>query len=105
MLVQHRVLPDGTTQPDLTPCGQVAGNQKEVLRKLVVQAKEDWKAPDHPNWSVRDMDSGQFLDSMQPGQVSGHRVFSCFQHHMSTSVAHVMHVKRQACNKQAAAAS
>lgn len=68
--MQHRVLPDGTTQPDLTPCGQVLGDHKEVLRKLVVQAKEDWMAVDHPNWSVRDMDSGQFLDSMQPGQVT-----------------------------------
>ena len=69
VLVQHKMLPDGTTQPDLTPCGQVVGDQKEVLRKLITQAKEDWLAVDHPNWSVRDMDSGQFLDSMQPGQV------------------------------------
>lgn len=69
VLVQHKVLADGSTQPDLTPCGQVMGDDKEVLKRLVAQAKEDWKAADHPNWSVRDMDSSQFLDSMQPGQV------------------------------------
>ena len=69
VLVQHKVAADGSTQPELTPCGQVSEAQREVLRRLVAQAKEDWLLTDHPNWSVRDMDSSHFLDSMQPGQV------------------------------------
>lgn len=69
VLVQHKLGADGVTQPDLTPCGQVSEAQREVLRRLVGQAKEDWLLTDHPNWSVRDMDSSHFLDSMQPGQV------------------------------------
>ena len=73
-MVQHKVLPDGTTQPDLTPCSQAQGEKKDILRRLMGKAKEDWKAADHPNWSIRDMDSADFLDShLQPGQVGSHQ--------------------------------
>ncbi|DBB00136.1 TPA: PSII 6.1 kDa protein, variant 2 [Trebouxia sp. C0004] len=69
VLVQHKVLPSGTTEPDLTPCSQAQGEKRDMLRRLIHKAKEDWKATDHPNWSIRDMDSAAFLDShMQPGQ-------------------------------------
>ncbi|KAL0038779.1 hypothetical protein WJX79_007340 [Trebouxia sp. C0005] len=69
VLVQHKVLPGGTTEPDLTPCSQAQGEKREALRRLMHKAKEDWKATDHPNWSIRDMDSAAFLDPhMQPGQ-------------------------------------
>lgn len=68
--MQHKVLPDGKLEPELTPCGQAQGDKKDQLRRLISKAKEDWKAPDHPNWSIRDMDSAEFLDShLQPGQV------------------------------------
>lgn len=77
VLVQHKVLGDGTTQPDLTPCSQAQGDKKDILRRLMSKAKEDWKATDHPNWSIRDMDSADFLDShIQPGQVSAITTFS-----------------------------
>jgi hypothetical protein len=70
VLVQHKVLGNGSTEPDLTPCSQAQGEKREALRRLIHKAKEDWKATDHPNWSIRDMDSAAFLDShMQPGQV------------------------------------
>ncbi|KAL0051109.1 hypothetical protein WJX82_002198 [Trebouxia sp. C0006] len=69
VLVQHKVLGNGSTEPDLTPCSQAQGEKREALRRLIHKAKEDWKATDHPNWSIRDMDSAAFLDShMQPGQ-------------------------------------
>lgn len=69
VLVQHKVLPNGTTEPDLTPCSQAQGEKREALRRLIHKAKEDWKATDHANWSIRDMDSAAFLDShVQPGQ-------------------------------------
>lgn len=64
------MLSDGKLEPELTPCGQAQGDKKDQLRRLISKAKEDWKAPDHPNWSIRDMDSAEFLDShLQPGQV------------------------------------
>ena len=71
VLVQHKVLPDGSQapQPDLTPCGQAQGPKRDIMRRLVAKAKEDWRADNHPNWSIRDTDSGVFLDSLQPGQV------------------------------------
>ena len=75
VLVQHKVLPNGTTEPDLTPCSQAQGEKREALRRLIHKAKEDWKATDHANWSIRDMDSAAFLDShVQPGQV----LLNCF---------------------------
>ena len=70
VLVQHKVLADGTTAPDLTQCSQAQGETRDVVRRLISKAKEDWKGADHLNWSIRDMDSAAFLDShMQPGQV------------------------------------
>lgn len=70
VLVQHKVLADGTTEPDLTQCSQAQGETRDIVRRLISKAKEDWKGPDHLNWSIRDMDSAAFLDShMQPGQV------------------------------------
>lgn len=78
MLVQHQVLPDGSMEPELTPCGQAQGEKKEQLRRLMGKAKEDWKAADHPNWSIRDMDSAHFLDSnLQPGLQVGLPVPLC----------------------------
>lgn len=71
VLVQHKVLSDGSTQPDLTPCAQAQGDKRDQLRRLISKAKEDWKAAEHPNWSIRDMDSTDFLDChLQPGQVT-----------------------------------
>ena len=71
MLVQHKLLPEGgySAQPEMTLCSQAQGNKREAVKRLTVKAKEDWKAADHPNWSIRDMDSADFLDNVQPGQV------------------------------------
>lgn len=78
VLVQHQVLPDGSMEPELTPCGQAQGDKKEQLRRLISKAKEDWRAADHPNWSIRDMDSAHFLDSnLQPGAQVGLPVPLC----------------------------
>lgn len=76
VLVQHKVNQDGSTEPELTPCAQAQGDRKDQLRRLIGKAKEDWKATDHPNWSIRDMDSADFLDShMLPGQVGPTTLF------------------------------
>lgn len=73
VLVQYKMLLDGSMQPELTPCAEAQGEQKELLRRLISKAKEDWKAADHPHWTIRDMDSTEFLDShLQPGQVGLH---------------------------------
>lgn len=70
VLVQNTRRPDGSLGPELTPCGQTQGDQKTHLQRLIGRAKEDWGALDHPNWSIRDVDSSDFLDSnLQPGQV------------------------------------
>ncbi|KAL3138459.1 PSII 6.1 kDa protein, variant 2 [Trebouxia sp. C0010 RCD-2024] len=71
ILVQNTRRPDGSLGPELTPCGQTQGDQKTHLQRLIGRAKEDWGALDHPNWSIRDVDSSDFLDSnLQPGQAA-----------------------------------
>ncbi|KAL3143125.1 PSII 6.1 kDa protein [Trebouxia sp. C0009 RCD-2024] len=71
MLVQNTRRPDGSLGPELTPCGQTQGDQKAHTQRLIGKAKEDWGTLDHPNWSIRDVDSSDFLDShLQPGQAA-----------------------------------
>ena len=96
--MQHKVLPDGEPKPELTPCAQAQGDKKDQLRRLICKAKEDWMAPDHPNWSIRDMDSADFLDSyLQPGQVE----LECQSQKSSLSCAFVLSMFFNACRNGA----